>query len=112
MSPITPLPLYESVVARTGGRCECHRRPGGCGRENHPVTGAWCRETHEPESPLHVVPATPGVPHHIAVTLGAGDLIALCRACHVRRDNTAKKARETALAEQAAEQQGALFDLV
>ncbi|WP_328923188.1 hypothetical protein [Streptomyces griseoaurantiacus] len=112
MSPIVGAALYDAVTGRANGSCECaHDRPGGCGRLDHPITGRWCHQGAGPAAPLHVAPVDPNTPDHVAVTLGPDELLALCRACYVRRRNTARKAREQLLAEQLAEQQGALFAL-
>lgn len=112
MSALTRSALYDAVTGRKGGRCQCtHDRPGGCGRLDHPVTGRWCHQSAAHGVPLHVVPVDPDTPDHIAVTLGPDGLLALCRACYVRRSNTARRAREQLLAEQLAAHQGALFDL-
>lgn len=113
MSPLVCASLYEAVVGRSGGVCQCHAdEPGACGKDSHPVTGKQCREQGDAiRGPLLVAPIDPTTPDRVAVTLGADELLALCRACFVRRRNTARKAREAELAEQAAEQQGELFAL-
>jgi hypothetical protein len=112
VSPLTGAALYDAVTGRANGSCECaHDRPGGCGRLDHPVTGRWCHQSATPGAPLHVAPVDPATPDHVAVTLGPDELLALCRACFVRRRNTTRKAREAQLAEELAEHQVALFDL-
>ncbi|OUD03024.1 hypothetical protein [Streptomyces swartbergensis] len=101
--PIVASVLYKTVVDAAGGHCQCHfEQPGGCGRNDHPVTGRSCYERPEYKKPLIVAPLDPDTPTHVAVTLGAEDLIVLCRACFTRRTNNRKKAREQAAAEQLA----------
>ncbi|NUV64291.1 hypothetical protein [Streptomyces sp. CAI-85] len=112
MSPLAGAALYAAVTGRANGGCECaHDRPGGCGRLDHPVTGRWCHQSAGPGVPLHVTPVDPATPDHTAVTLGPDELLALCRACYVRRRNTHRKTREQQLAAELAERQGALFAL-
>jgi hypothetical protein len=101
--------LYLAVVARSDGHCACHQeRPGWCGRK-HPVYGVACQMPARPGAPLVVAPIDPALPPHRATALGADGLMALCRACYVRRTSTARKAAEAAAVARAAEAQAALF---
>ncbi|TJZ41197.1 hypothetical protein FCH28_37560 [Streptomyces piniterrae] len=101
--PIVTSALYETVVARSGGHCQCRfEKPGACGRNDHPLTGRSCYERAGHRKPLILAPLDPETLPHVAVTLGADDLIALCRGCFTRRTNTSKKAREQTAAEQLA----------
>lgn len=76
-APIVGADLHREVISAAGGRCECE---GGCGR-THRKDGGRCRREGFPGEPLHAVPREPaeGI---AAMRLRAGQLTALCDACH------------------------------
>lgn len=90
--PIACGALYEAVIDRAGGGCECDDREGwGCARA-HRFTGHWCSARYGADEPLIVAARDPQLPLHRITNLPPGELVALCRACYTRRTNSAKKA--------------------
>ncbi|MFD4178165.1 hypothetical protein [Streptomyces anulatus] len=88
--------VYEAVVVRSKGHCECDlREPGNCGLG--PVkfhsTGQRCYERETYRSPLVAAPRDPEVSDRDAITLAADEVIVLCRGCYVRRRNRTEQAR-------------------
>ncbi|MFF9638756.1 hypothetical protein ACF1D2_29780 [Streptomyces bacillaris] len=89
--------VYEAVVERSGGLCECDlQEPGHCGLgpDRFHFSGQRCRERESYRSPLVVAPRDPEVSDRDAVTLPAEAVMVLCRGCYTRRRNQARKARE------------------
>ncbi|MBD2829939.1 hypothetical protein ID875_21495 [Streptomyces globisporus] len=86
--------VYEEVVRRSEGRCECDLdQPGNCGTARHSA-GSRCYEGGTHCSPLVAAPRDPEVSDRDAITLPAEAVIVLCRVCYVRRRNHTAKARE------------------
>ncbi|OKJ46851.1 PA domain-containing protein [Streptomyces sp. CB02115] len=88
--------VYEAVVVRSRGHCECDlREPGNCGLGPVKVhsTGQRCLERETHRSPLVAAPRDPEVSDRDAITLAADEVIVLCRGCYVRRRNRAEQAR-------------------
>lgn len=105
--PIVGAGLYEAVVGRSHRMCQCDTdAPGSCGLADHPKTGWVCRRAPEPRAHLVVVPRDPEVADHVAVTLPAEALMAMCPGCYGRRRNATVKARAAGNAEA----QTSLFD--
>ncbi|WP_415961999.1 hypothetical protein [Streptomyces sp. 021-4] len=89
--------VYEAVVARSDGLCECDlQQPGNCGLG--PVkfhfSGQRCREHATHHAPLVATPRDPEVSDRDAVTLPAAEVIVLCRGCYTRRRNRTTKERD------------------
>lgn len=110
MTALQGADLYRQVRARRGGRCECtYGQPGACPNDKHPSGGERCLSGDDHRGPLAVVPLDPDVPLHVAVTLPARQLIALCQSCAARRSRAARDAREQRAAADLHRAQAALF---
>lgn len=93
-APLLGAPLWRQVMARAGDRCECQ---GGCGRKHKDGKGRCVRE-NAPARPLYAVPRQI-LPWSVTVTLPAGELEALCEACHSLTDRARRAAHLAQLAE-------------
>lgn len=94
--------LRAVVAAAAGNECQCR---GACGTRKHEVAGCPTDETF---GPLHAVPREP-VPLSVAVTLSAGDHLALCAGCAGRLGNIRDRARRERLAAELAASAESLF---
>lgn len=83
--------VYETVLGRSRGHCECDvAEPGNCGVNDGPTprmhrTGGRCYERGEQRVPLLVAPRDPELRGRDAVGLPAEQLMVLCRGCYTRR---------------------------
>ncbi|MBV6700271.1 hypothetical protein KV557_24730 [Kitasatospora aureofaciens] len=98
--------LYETVLERSAGRCQC---TGQCGFK-HRTEGGECRHGRHDGSRLTVVPvADPAAPPRAACLVPAEQMTALCRECLGPIRAKASKARQQHLAERAADTEPTLF---
>jgi hypothetical protein len=98
--------IWQEVIDRADGQCEC----GECGAACHPKKHQPCALPNRPGSPLHAVPAKP-IDMTAAAALKADALIALCDGCHgaylLRIKKDALKQ-----AQQASKDEPALFEVM
>jgi serine/threonine-protein kinase RsbW len=83
-----PDAAWAHVMGRAGWRCQC---TGQCGQphDRHSPADGRCLAGH-PEGELHAVPAWP-VSAMAAIRLPKAALMAMCAACHDRRDRRAAR---------------------
>ncbi len=103
--------LLAAVAARAGGRCQCPSAgAAGCGGEHRSgLEHCGARDTRR--SPLVAAPLDPATPDHLAASLPAEQLLALCPPCFTRRRKASAAARAERGAAALAASQTDLFDL-
>ncbi|WP_063774200.1 hypothetical protein [Streptacidiphilus rugosus] len=114
--PLAPLPLWEQVIHRADGRCQCTGQCGskhaaGHGRCEH-ENGGYLSKHHGPVR-LIAAPADPAaltLPAHQAARLPLSALAAWCPPCHDHAHTRARHAHRQTLADQHTND-AALFDL-
>lgn len=87
--PIVGAALWQQVVDRAGGRCQC---VGECGGKHGPERCDRENGEHLGRVRLRAVPADPALPFHRAASLPAEQLHAICPTCHNGVENRRRNA--------------------
>jgi hypothetical protein len=105
LPPIVGADIWEQVIIRADGQCECEE----CAARKHRKADGRCWATSTPGRPLHAVPRDD--PSGISPMMpGADQLLALCDDCHAAAQARVRRARQDA-AKQAMRDAPVLFEM-